>query len=281
MVVVVKKEILRRVYRPRKRWSYKYDYGHLLVVGGSKLYSGSPAFAALAAYRAGVDLVTIAAPQRVADIIAGFSPDLIAYPLKGDCLTPAHLKELSMLSERANAIAIGGGLERDKKTMLAVRKFLEQTNLPCVVDADAIHAIALQKRCVLNKPFVLTPHTFEFYVLSGIKLERRLEGRAEAVKEVARKLGTTILLKGFVDIISDGKRVALNKTGCPELTVGGTGDTLTGIVGALLARGCDCFEAACAAAYLNGLAGQRAVRKFGEGVMASDLLNELPLVLRT
>jgi NAD(P)H-hydrate epimerase len=244
------------------------------------MYSGSPTLAALAAYRSGVDLVTVAAPQRAADIIATFTPDLITHPLKGDYLTPRHVRELLNLVKRATAVAIGGGLERHKTTFTAIQRFLRNLELPCVIDADAIHAVAANKDIIRDRPFVLTPHTYEFWILSGIKLGRGLKGRPEAVKKVAAQLRTIILLKGFVDVISDGRRVALNRTGSPHMSVGGTGDTLTGIVGALLARRCDPFIAACAAAYINGRAGERAAQRLGESLLASDILEEIPRVLR-
>lgn len=279
-MIEIEKSILKKVYPERKPWSHKYDFGSLLVIGGSKKYSGSPAFAALAAYRSGVDVVTIAAPRRAADIVATFSPDMITYPLKGDWLSPEHLKELLELADQVSAVAIGGGLERKKETFKTVNQFLERLEIPVVIDADAIHAVAEKKSVMDGKPVVITPHAREFYVLTGIEVKDEVNDRIKKVKEAASELGTTILLKGHVDVISDNKNIALNRTGSPKMTVGGTGDTLTGIVGALLARGVDCFDAACAAAYINGLAGGLAVKKMGESMMASDLLGEIPKVLR-
>lgn len=278
-MIEIKKNILRKVYPKRKLWSHKYDFGSLLVIGGSKRYSGSPAFAALAAYRSGVDVVTVAAPRRAADIVATFSPDMITYPLKGDWLSPEHLRELLGLADKASAVAIGCGLERKKETFKTVNHFLERVEIPAVVDADAIHAVAGKKSVMDGKPVVITPHAREFYALTGIEVKDEIEDRVKKVKETASELKTTILLKGSVDVISDGKDVGLNKTGSPQMTVGGTGDVLTGIVGALLARGVGCFDAACAAAYINGMAGELAAKKFGESMMASDLLEEIPKVL--
>ena len=275
---IVKQSILKQIYKPRPEWSHKGDFGHLLVIGGSKKYSGSPAFNALAAYRSGVDLVTVAAPKRAADIIASFSPDLITHPLDGDYFDDGHLKEVLQLAKNAKAVAIGGGLERERDTVIAVRKFLKKIELPCVIDADAIYAI--DKKSFIKRNFVLTPHSNEFFVLTGIQPETDIERRIVLVKNVATQLGCVIALKGHFDVISDGMRTAINNTGNPYMTVGGTGDTLTGICGALLARGVDPFEAACAACFINGMAGNLAARKYGEGLMASDLINEIPNVLK-
>lgn len=275
----VDKKLIKKIFKPRDKWSHKGDFGSLLVIGGSKKYSGSPAFNALAAYMTGVDLVTIAAPTRAANIIASFSPDLITHPLEGNYLNDTHLDDIFFLTKDVNAVAIGGGLERNEGTLVTVRRILKGLTLPCVIDADGIHAVTKDKK-VLNKDCILTPHSNEFYVLTGKKPEPDIKKRVDLVKKEASKLGCVIALKGYVDVISDGKQVMINKTGNPYLTVGGTGDTLTGICGALLARGIDPFDAACVACYINGKAGDLAAKKLGEGLMASDLIKEIPNVIK-
>jgi NAD(P)H-hydrate epimerase len=274
-VVEVKSNILKKIYRKREPWVHKYNFGNLLVIGGSKQYSGSPALNALAALRAGVDLVTVVAPERAANIIASFTPDLIAYPLKGDYLAREHLSELLKFTENKTAVVVGVGLCREKEILETIIEYLKNINVPAVIDADAIHAVALDKEIVAEKNFVITPHSFEFQVLSGIKVSNNLEERIKAVKETAESLGTTILLKGHVDVISNGREVALNRTGSPFQTKGGMGDTLAGICGAILARGKDPFTAACASAYINGRAGEIASKKLKESVMAIDLIDAI------
>ncbi|MEM7821382.1 MAG: NAD(P)H-hydrate dehydratase [Candidatus Aenigmatarchaeota archaeon] len=279
-MIEVNESVLKKIYRKRDAWSHKYCFGHLLVIGGSKHYSGSPVFNALAALRAGVDLVTILAPERAANIIASFLPDLIAYPLKGEFLNKKHLPELIEFTKNKSAVVIGGGLCRKEEVFDAVLEYLKNLDLPCVIDADAIHAISLKKEVIKNKNFVLTPHSFEMYVLSGVKVSKNLKERAEVVRETAKKLKTTILLKGHVDVISDGTKVALNRTGSPVMTKGGMGDTLAGILGAYLARNVDVFTAACAAAYINGKSGEIAAKKYSEGIITSDLIEEIPNVIK-
>lgn len=279
MNIFIKKSILKKVYKKRKPWSHKYDFGHLLVIGGSKLYSGSPVLAAMAALRTGVDLVTIIAPERAANIAASFSPDLVTYPLKGDYLNKQHLKDLFKFTKGKTAVAVGGGLWKIKPVLETVVEYMKRVNLPCVVDADAIHAIAKNKKLNL-KSCVITPHAYEFFALSGIEPTTELNERIEAVKKVATEMGTTILLKGHIDIISDGRGVAINKTGNPYMTVGGTGDTLTGICGSLLAQGIDCFTSACAAAYINGKAGDIAAKELKQALTASDLIEAIPKVIK-
>ncbi len=272
MMHAVSKSDAKKVFRKREQWCHKGNFGSLLVIGGSVVYSGSPAFAALAALRTGCDLVTIASPERAADIIASFSPDLITCPLRGDFLAGKHLAKLRELSEEKDAVVIGNGLGREEETMKAISGFLSQNKLPAVIDADAIHTVA-KNRDVLKKNFIITPHIREFYALSGVAVTNDINERIRTVKKVASLLGCTLLLKGHVDVISDGNKLALNKTGTPRMTIGGTGDTLAGIAGSLLAQGAAPFDAACAAAYINGRAGELAAKE--KKYLASDLLGKI------
>jgi len=283
----VTKNILKDIYKKRSRDVKKYDFGLLLVIGGSEFYSGSPALSAMAAWRAGADMVRIIAPKRAADIIASFSPILAAYPLKGDWLTREHLATLISMTESAKAVArgntavvIGGGMGRSEEVQEAILEYLSEVSLPVVIDADAIHAVGKKPEIVSGKDFLITPHTYEFFVLTGREIYKLSdEEKIKAVQEEAARLQTTILLKGPTDIISDGKEVALNKTGTPLMVVGGTGDTLAGIAGALVARRIDSFTAAQAAAFINGLAGELAGKKLGESMTATDLIDEISNVL--
>jgi len=284
----VTKNILKKIYKVRSPESKKYDFGLLIVIGGSEFYSGSPALSAMAAFRAGVDMVRIIAPKRAADIIASFSPDLAAYPLEGKWLGKKHLATLIEMTEGAKevahgktAVVIGGGVGRSEETQNVILEYLEKVSVPVVIDADAIHAVSKKPEIILGKPFLITPHTYEFFILTGREVYKLPEEeKIRAVLEGAARLKTTILLKGRTDIISDGKEVALNKTGGPFLTVGGTGDTLAGICGAILARGIDPFLAAQAAAFINGLAGEIAFKKLGEGLVATDLIEAIPEVIK-
>jgi NAD(P)H-hydrate epimerase len=149
-----------------------------------------------------------------------------------------------------------------------------------VIDADAIRAISAAREILKKKKAVLTPHADEFRELTGIKPSLLPEERIKVVEEQAKALGVVIVLKGRIDIISNGERTALNNTGSPLLTKGGMGDTLSGICGALLARNIDTFTAACAATYINGKAGEFATKKYGEGVLTTDLINEIPNVIK-
>jgi NAD(P)H-hydrate epimerase len=286
-MILVNQEILKKIYQKRPPEAKKYDFGLLLVIGGSEFYSGSPALSALAAFKSGVDMVRIIAPKRAADIIASFSPNLAAYPLEGNYLEKKHLATLLSMTESAKAVArgktavvIGGGTGRTDEVLETILEYLSQIDIPAVIDTDAIHALAKKPEILAQKPFLVTPHSYEFFVLTKKEIYQLTEEqKIKVVQQMAKELQTTILLKGKIDIISDGKEVALNKTGNPYLTTGGCGDTLAGICGALMARGISPFEAAQAGAFLNGLAGEKAAKKLGESLMPTDLINEIPNIL--
>ena len=286
-MIEVTKDILKTIYKPRPQEVRKYDYGLLLVIGGSEFYSGSPALSALSAFRAGVDMVRIIAPKRAADIIASFSPNLAAYPLPGDWLIKKHLATLLSMTESAKAVSrgktavvIGGGLGRSEDTQKTVLEFLSQVTVPVVIDADAIHAVGKKTNVICDKNFLLTPNLYEFFILTGKEIyELSTDERAKIVKEEANRLKATILLKGDVDIISDGKEVALNKIGSHYMSVGGCGDTLAGICGGLIARGNNPLEAAQAGSYINVRAGQIAAESKKDGLLATDLIEVIPKVI--
>jgi len=277
----ISKDILKLVYPPRPSESHKYDFGLLLVAGGGEFYTGSPALSAMAGFRAGVDMVYVAAPKRAADIIAGFSPNIAAFPLKGERFNEKNLPCLLSLAKSARAVAgkktaivLGGGMGRSRETKKAMRDYLRESELAAVVDADAIHAVVGDKQVVQGKNFIFTPHVYEFFVLTGRDIkELAFEERAMAVQEEAAKLGCIIVLKGARDIVSNGKETFFNETGSPYMTVGGTGDTLAGLCGAFLAMGYTPFLAAQAAVYINGKAGELASKKFGAGMLATDLID--------
>jgi len=284
----ITKDILKQVYTPRPADSHKYDYGLLLVIGGGEFYTGSPALSAMAAFRSGVDMVQILAPKRAADIIASFSPNLAAYPLKGDWLDQEDVPVLLSQTAAARSVAgekvavvVGGGTGRSEQTQQALQEFLKETDSRIVVDADAIYALAKNTLSIKDQPAIITPNSHEFFVLCNRKVAGlALEEKAKIVQEEAGKMNSVILLKGPIDIISDGKTTVLDESGTPYMAVGGTGDTLAGIAGALLACGIEPFLAAQTASYINGKAGELATKKFGAGMIATDLIDCIPEVIK-
>jgi len=271
---------VKLVVKPRPPSSHKGKFGRLLVVGGSEVYSGAPALVALAALRTGVDIVYVAAPEKTAYAISSMSPNLITIKLEGANLNKRDVPVIKRYLKGVTAAVIGPGLGLHVDTKTAVKELVnaaEETNTPLLLDADGLKAFADFKR-PLKSPLVLTPHAGEYRILTGGELPQALDERVEEVKKTAEKLSATVLLKGPVDIISNGKLVKLNFTGNPGMTVGGTGDVLSGIVGAFIAQGADPFEAAVAGAFINGACGDFVSKEKGFHMVPTDLLEWIPKV---
>ena len=261
--------------------SHKGMWGSLLVVGGSETYSGAPALSSMAAYNLGLDLVYTAVPESAAQAVMSYSPSMITCKLAGDRLTPDNVGQVYPFLDKVNTVAIGPGLGMADETVEAVKSLVKKVGekkLPLVLDADGLKAYA-QNPVKLDAPVVFTPHSREFKILTGQEATGSHLEKGEIVAEAARKLGGIVLLKGEVDVISDGKYTRYNWTGNPGMTVGGTGDVLTGIVGGYLAQDAKPFYAACSGAYLNGRAGDQAYQKKGYHILPEDLLEEIPIVV--
>ena len=260
--------------------SHKGDNGRLLIIGGGP-YTGAPGLAGLAAYRIGVDLVHIATPAKTYQIIASYSPNFIVHSLGGDVFTRENLAIPTGLIDKVDAAIIGPGLGDHTDTHKAILEFVRDCPKPVVIDADAIKPIAKALDALRNIKGVITPHAREFQILSGEGIKADINERAAQVKAFAKKFEFTILLKGNIDIISDGKHVKLNRTGNSAMTVGGTGDVLAGITGGLLAKGIAPFASARIAAFTNGTAGDLAFGALGYSIMATDIIERIPFVLKS
>ncbi len=272
---------VQMVVKWRAAEAHKGDFGRLLVIGGSEVFSGAPALVASAAYRTGVDLVHIAAPTKTAYTISSMSSDMITVKLEGAYLNPRNVPALNPYLEKSSAVALGPGLGLHKDTKAFVKEMVqhvEDKKIPLLLDADGLKAYAEVKHRA-KSPMVLTPHPGEYKILTGHEAPLELEEIAVDVSKAAEKLGAVVLLKGHADVISDGRRVKFNFTGNPGMTVGGTGDVLSGIVAAFLAQGADPFEAAVAGAFINGAAGDFAASEKGFHLVATDLLEWIPCVI--
>jgi len=282
----VEKTDVRAMLPKRKPESHKGDFGKLLIVGGGSRYVGAPALVGLAALRSGVDLAIIAAPEKTAWTINSFSPDLITVKLPCRDLESSALSELLSELERSTAVVVGPGLGTLAKTRDAVIELArtlreKHPTLPVLFDADGLKALASERGLAQGMPWVMTPHAGEFRILMGAELPSDIQGRIEQVKSAAKGLGCTVLLKAHVDIIASAAGdLKLNYTGNPGMTVGGTGDVLSGIVGAFLSQGIDPFRAAVAGAWVCGRAGDLCLRDKGYEFVASDLIEKLSEVFK-
>ncbi len=266
------------LYPVPRSTSHKGQNGRLLVIAGGP-YTGAPALVGFGALGVGADLVHIATPALAATVVASYSPTLIVHPLVGHRLLREDLRLILELTSHVDGVAIGPGLGDAEGTLEAVREIVRHLQLPVVLDADAIKAIAPDPKVLSGKRAVITPHSREFQTLTGRPLPDSPDDRADVVREAARGLGATILLKGHVDIVTDGERLKFNYTGNPGMTTGGTGDVLCGVTAGLLAKGMSPFDAARLAAFANGAAGDLAFREKSFGLTAVDVADNLGRVL--
>jgi NAD(P)H-hydrate epimerase len=267
--------------RPRRLNSRKGENGVVMVVGGSWLYHGAPLLSALAALRSGVDLVYLVVPERISTALRAYTPSIIVMPITDYKLTPKMVRRVVDKITGVNAIVVGPGLSRGSEK--GIRHLLEHamnSKIKSVLDATALFPEVLQT--VQGSGFIITPHAGEYRRVFGYELPAPLETRAEKVMLEASEHGLTILLKGVVDVISDGATVVLNRKSweAAGMTVGGTGDVLAGLAAGLMARGATSFEAAVAAARVNGLAGVNAVKQKGFHITPEDVIEQFPHVLK-
>ncbi len=266
----------------RQTSSRKGDNGRVLIVGGGPFF-GAPALAALASLRAGADWVTIAAPKSVSSIISSLSPNLIVQPLSSEILVEEDVPAVSNLINKHDVVIIGMGLGAAGETKKATRMIIEDdASKKVVVDADGFYGLHLPVE-VEDKLVIVTPHAGELSKMEievKVPPEERMEERINFVQNFSRLNKVVTLLKGPTDIISDGTRVKINKKGNAGMTVGGTGDVLAGVTGAFFAIAADPFKAATAAAFVNGTAGDIAFENKGYGLLATDVLENIPRVIR-
>jgi len=272
---VIDAKFLFKNLKKRSPDSRKGQNGRVLVVGGSRQYFGSPALVALSALRTGADLVYLLVPEYIAPTVASYSPDLIVWGYKGEYLNKRAMNLFSELREKTDVMVIGNGLTKKPDVLKVAGKMIRDYKKPCVIDADAIIA-----RGYGIKNAVYTPHVKEFERMTGRAVPDDFRARKLSVNLIAEKLSSTVLLKGKIDIATDGKTTLMNKTGNVGMTCGGTGDTLAGVCGALLSQKNSAFNSAICAAYINGAAGDLAYKKFGNSLIASDLINEIANVMK-
>ncbi len=254
---------------------HKGEFGRVMIVGGGP-YTGAPLLSSLGALRAGADLVYVAVPSSIANEIQGYAPEIIVEPFEGELLLSKHVDKLIERSTQMDVVVIGPGLGNDEKTITAIRSFLEKYEGKAIIDADALEVV---QDTALPAEVICTPHLGEFIKMGGPNLIGELDDKMTLVQKFAEGLGQVVLVKGERDIISDGRDTRVNQTGNPGMTVGGTGDILAGVTGALFCTQ-DGLTAASIAAYVVGKAGDFAVEeKGGYGILPTDLLPCIPTAL--
>jgi ADP-dependent NAD(P)H-hydrate dehydratase / NAD(P)H-hydrate epimerase len=266
--------------------STKFSSGQVTIAGGSRGLTGAVRMSSMAAIRAGAGYATVAVPADLESIFEAAEVEVMS---KGIGETPGRLgleaaDEVLATFARAAAGVLGPGLGRDEDSLALAREVAPRIEAPLVIDADGLNSFAgqLDRLAARSAPTVLTPHAGEL----GRLLERDSaeigERRLAAAKEAAAWSGAVVVLKGDDTIVTDGERVAVNAVSAPGLATAGSGDVLSGLTAALLARGLEPFTAACAAVIAHARAGQEAARRVGlvESVIASDVIAAIPAGLR-
>lgn len=276
---------LASLFAPRKRDSNKGLYGHAIVLGGSLGKSGAPAMSGLSALRIGAGLVTVASAAGAISTIATFSPEIMTEPLpqtaSGHVASTAK-QTIDTLLKNKTVFAIGPGLGTEAETVALVRDLYSTTDLPCVVDADGLNAIA-GTNLRTEKTRILTPHPGEMARLTSKSTKEVQACRLEVAESFARETNACLVLKGDRTIIAfpDGE-TWINPTGSPSMSTGGTGDILTGLIAGMVAQHpSDWKRAVVAAVWLHGRAGELGAEVLGEqSLIATDLLKYLPAAIK-
>lgn len=272
--------LVKKFIPARKSKSRKGENGIVLVVGGSYIYHGAPILSSIAALRSGTDLVYTSVPKINVSSTRSVSPNLIVIPLVDQKLTRGAVnKLLGALPRKLDSATIGMGLAiQEKNSLLHLVKSLLDRDVRLSLDASALIPEVLP--LLANKNVVVTPHAGEFKRLFGQVPSNSKNERIKLVEEKAKEFGITVLLKGSTDVISNGSTTYLYEKKIPAMTVGGTGDVLSGLVAGILSKNRKPLESAAAAAFINGLAGKAVQKKLGLHMTSMDLLPEIPIVMK-
>lgn len=274
-------ELVLSLLPDRNPWGHKGNFGKLLLLCGSRGYTGAAFFAAMGALRSGAGLVFLGVPESIYGIEAVKLNEPVIFPLPdaGGRLSVDAVPEILTRFPQMDAVLVGPGLGQSEGTLAVVRAVLEKAECPVVVDADGINVLSAHRDLLRGRksPTILTPHDGEFARLGGVIGEDRMAAAAA----LAEELGCVVLLKGHETCITDGTDGYLNPTGNPGMAVGGSGDVLAGVITALLGAGLPPLEAAACGAWLHGAAGDRCAAELGQyGMLPTDMLSALPRLMK-
>ena len=265
----------------RDPYAHKGDFGKILLLCGSRGYTGAAALAAMGALRSGAGLVYLGVPESIYSIEAVklTEPVVIPLPDEGGRLSSLAVPEVLSLLPKMDAVLVGCGLGQSAGTLAVVKAVLENAQCPVVLDADGINVLREHKDVMRGRSFptILTPHDGEFTRFGGTIGDDRMASAAY----FAREWNCILLLKGHRTCITDGNSHYINQTGNPGMAVGGSGDVLAGILAGLLGQGVPPLEAAACAAWLHGAAGDACAAEMGQyGMLPTDMLKMLPRLLK-
>lgn len=265
----------------RDPWGHKGDFGKILLLCGSRGFTGAAYLAAMGALRSGAGMVFLGVPENIYAIEAVKLNEPVVFPLPDEDgkLSAQAVAEIGERLPQMDAVLIGCGLGQSAGTLAVVQAVLEQAKCPVILDADGINVLAAHKDILRGRqyPTILTPHDGEFVRFGGTIGEDRMASAAR----YARQWNSIVLLKGHETCITDGKTGYRNRTGNPGMAVGGSGDVLAGIITGLLGQGLTPLEAAACGAWLHGAAGDLCAKELGQyGMLPTDMLLRLPRLLK-
>ncbi len=272
----------------RLPWSHKFQCGSLLVIAGSRRYSGASFLASLSALKSGCGIVYLAGPESIREVIQVKAPEVIFISLEetqSGSIADVDTAEL-LDSVRFDALAIGPGLTTDDRTVKLVREVVSKVDKPVIIDADGINAFAgefeLLKEFSKSKPVIVSPHAGELKRLTGVTVSERPPDRISTLKSLVKGTGITLVHKGAPTVVvSPHGKVAVNMHGHHGQATAGSGDVLTGAIASFLAQGCDSWGASCLGVYLHSRAAEIAYEETGaRGMIAGDCMMALPMALR-
>ncbi len=283
MVPELKLSQVRKVYPRRAHDSHKGMNGRVMVIGGSIDYHGAPVLSGLGALQGGADLVYLFVPECNFDVTRSKYPDFIVRSFPGNYLDMKAVNSILEFSKKCDVVLMGPGIGDHEESFEAMLELTKRFDIPTVLDSQAIQVFQKIKEIPLSQKIVITPHHNEFEHLTGkdIKIAGSLSGKIVLVRTIATDLRINILLKGPQDLVaSEDGEIFSNNTGNAGMTVGGSGDVLSGYVAGLIAQGAAPFAACQAAAYLFGKTGDHLFKSKGYCYTATDLASELPYVIR-
>lgn len=274
-------EAVLSILPERPEWGHKGTFGKLLLLCGSRGFTGAAYLAAMGALRCGAGLVFLGVPESIYAIEAVKLHEPVVFPLPDENgkLSEAAIPDILDRLPHMDAVLIGPGLGQSDGTLAVVKAVLKNAACPVVVDADGINVLSAHRNLLRGRtyPTILTPHDGEFIRLGGVIGQDRMTSAGSLAKE----LGSIVLLKGHRTCVTDGAVSYRNTTGNPGMAVGGSGDVLAGIIAALLGQGIEPLKAAAAGAWLHGAAGDLCAEKLGQyAMLPTDMLEALPRLLK-
>lgn len=271
---IMDEKMIKNSLHIRDKYSHKGDYGRVLIVAGSKGFTGAAYIATEGAVRSGAGLVTLCCHRDIVDVLSSKLIEAMTITFSEGDRLKEHI-------EKSDAIAVGPGMGNNKTTLELVKMVLDGANCPIVLDADAINVLK-DNTCLLKNHrnnVILTPHIGEMARITGLSIDYITENRIEVAQKFAKENSVVVLLKGYNTVITDGEITVVNSTGNSSMASGGMGDCLTGIITSLVGQGYDSMTAAFAGAYIHGYCGEKLSQKMF-CVSASSILEEIPTAIK-